>query len=87
MTHLCRVSFIFFFPLLSTFKSTAQDLNVLGNTDGLSEAPIFYKLNKALKHKEEVRILNLSNQKLDEFPEKILELKNLVILLLDSNQI
>jgi Leucine-rich repeat (LRR) protein len=87
MTHLCRVSFIFFFLLLSTFKSTAQDLNVLGNTDGLSEAPIFYKLNKALKHKEEVRILNLSNQKLDEFPEKILELKNLVILLLDSNQI
>ena len=86
MFCLYRITILFSFILIF-FNASAQDLNVLGKLEDFSDAPTYYNLKKAKRHKEEVRILDLSNQKLDEFPLGILELKNLVVLRIDSNQI
>ena len=47
----------------------------------------FTNLEHALKHKEIVRRIDLSNQNLNEFPKEILILKNLEVLDLSNNQI
>lgn len=64
----------------------------LGTSQTLSEKDldtcyIYTSLEKAMKHPEEVYVLNLSKQKLKEFPKEILSFKNLNILILSKNRI
>jgi Leucine-rich repeat (LRR) protein len=51
------------------------------------EIKVYNRLDKALKHKEEVVYLNLSYKGLKEFPIDILELTNLETLILSFNGI
>lgn len=53
----------------------------------IDKEPVYTNLSKALRNAEKVYKLNLSNKKLNEFPIDILKLKQLRLLILDSNTI
>lgn len=71
-----------FILILSVFIS-AQTLDSIA----LDTAKTFKTLNSALKNKEEAYILDLSKNKLSDFPMEIFQLKNLNVLILKRNKI
>jgi len=52
-----------------------------------SKYKVYTNLKKALKKKEDVKILILTNKKYDSFPKEILTMENLLVLNLTNNNI
>ena len=71
------------FLLIGIHVTIAQEQNEVD----LKKEPTFKSLKKALRSKRPVYKLDLTNQGLTAFPERLTELKQLQILILDSNEI
>lgn len=75
-----------FLPILFPAILYAQEEEVM-SMDQLNEVPFITSLDEALKKPDNVFKLYLVNKGLKEFPEEVLQFKNLQILYLDSNEI
>lgn len=62
------------------FGQIEEDINI-------GDEPVYRNLSKALRNADKVYKLNLANMELKEFPDEIFKLKQLRILILDSNKI
>lgn len=77
----------FVFAVLCSMMVFNLNAQRLLSTTELEKQPTFYSLDKAVANKDKVYKLNLSKQKLKEFPKEILLFPNLQILILANNQI
>jgi leucine-rich repeat protein SHOC2 len=74
------VVFFFFITLPSVGQINDTEIDI-------SQKPFYSSLSKALRNADKVYKLDLSKKGLTEFPFEILQLKELRVLVLDSNQI
>ncbi len=70
------------FIVLALFFSNCSSLKYNSN-----KYRVYKDIDKALKNKEKVLCLNLSNQNLDSIPITITQLKNIEVLIISSNKI
>lgn len=77
----------FYFAALWAIIVSNLSAQRLLSTSELEKQPTFYSLEKAVANKDKVYKLNLSKQKLEEFPMEILLFQNLQVLILANNQI
>lgn len=71
--------------LIGLFFQNAKSQTI--TYDSIDTCHIYYSLDKALKNPNQVYVLNLTKNKLTEFPNEILKFKNLNILYLNKNKL